>query len=240
MATYDEILGLAKQTSTQITASAESWEKFLHTAAYNYQYAFTNQPLIFARRPDAAMVAPMVYWNKEAGRWIEKGAKGIAFINADANRASLRYVHGRADRRHGIVFATGTPISNSMTELYVMLRCLQHSMLEQNGLGHFDSWASTFGESVTAIELSPESTGYRTKTRFAKFYNLPERMSLFKMAADIQTADMLKLPVPELATGKPINAVLKPSDIQKDMVAALGERADKVRSGDVDPRSIIG
>ncbi|MDD3229307.1 MAG: N-6 DNA methylase [Oscillospiraceae bacterium] len=136
---------------------------------------------------------------------------------------------------HGIVFATGTPISNSMCELYIMMRYLQHSTLEQNGLGHFDSWASTFGESVTAIELSPEGTGYRTKTRFSRFYNLPELMSIFKEAADIQTADMLKLPVPELVGGKPINVVLKPSDIQKDMVAALGERAEKVRGGEVEP-----
>lgn len=135
----------------------------------------------------------------------------------------------------GIAFATGTPVSNSMTELYTMMRYLQHHTLERNGLEVFDSWASTFGETVTAIELSPEGTGYRTKTRFARFYNLPELMSMFKEAADIQTADMLKLPVPELEGGKPINVQLKPSDIQREMVAELGKRADVVRSGSVDP-----
>lgn len=135
----------------------------------------------------------------------------------------------------GITFATGTPLSNSMTELYTMMRYLQNHTLKQKGLGLFDSWASTFGETVTAIELSPEGTGYRTKTRFAKFYNLPELMSLFKEAADIQTADMLKLPVPSLVGGKPINVTLKPSEIQKRLVADLGERADLVRRGEVDP-----
>jgi N12 class adenine-specific DNA methylase len=135
----------------------------------------------------------------------------------------------------GITFATGTPLSNSMTELYTMMRYLQNHTLKQKGLGLFDSWASTFGETVTAIELSPEGTGYRTKTRFAKFYNLPELMSFFKEAADIQTADMLNLPVPKLAGGKPINVTLKPSEIQKRLVADLGERADLVRRGEVDP-----
>ena len=136
---------------------------------------------------------------------------------------------------HGIVFATGTPISNSMTEMYVMMRYLQHGLLEREGLLNFDAWASTFGESVTAIELAPEGTGYRSKTRFARFYNLPELMSMFKMSADIQTADMLHLPVPELKGGKPTNVVLQPSEIQRKMVADLGERAEKVRSGTVKP-----
>ena len=136
---------------------------------------------------------------------------------------------------HGIVFATGTPISNSMTEMYVMMRYLQRGLLEKEGLLNFDSWASTFGESVTAIELAPEGTGYRTKTRFARFYNLPELMSLFKMCADIQTADMLHLPVPELAGGKPTNVVLQPSEVQKRMVKGLADRAEKVRSGKVQP-----
>lgn len=135
----------------------------------------------------------------------------------------------------GVVFATGTPLSNSMTELYTMQRYLQRHTLEVNGLANFDAWASTFGETVTAIELAPEGTGYRTKTRFAKFYNLPELMSMFKECADIQTADMLKLPVPELEGGKPINVQLPPSSIQKVMVADLGKRADLVRSGSVDP-----
>lgn len=135
----------------------------------------------------------------------------------------------------GVTFATGTPISNSMTELYTMMRYLQRHTLERNGLGNFDAWASTFGETVTAIELAPEGTGYRTKTRFAKFYNLPELMTMFKEAADIQTADMLKLPVPNLEGGKPINVKLQPSEIQKAMVSELGERAEVVRSGGVDP-----
>ena len=136
---------------------------------------------------------------------------------------------------HGIVFATGTPISNSMTEMYVMMRYLQRGLLEKEGLLNFDSWASTFGESITAIELNPTGTGYRTKTRFARFYNLPELMSLFKMSADIQTADMLHLPVPELVGGKPTNVVLQPSEVQKRMVKSLADRAEKVRNGKVQP-----
>ena len=136
---------------------------------------------------------------------------------------------------HGIVFATGTPISNSMTEMYVMMRYLQRGLLEKEGLLNFDSWASTFGESITAIELNPTGTGYRTKTRFARFYNLPELMSLFKMSADIQTADMLHLPVPELTGGKPTNVVLQPSEVQKRMVKGLADRAEKVRNGKVQP-----
>lgn len=136
----------------------------------------------------------------------------------------------------GVTFATGTPLSNSMTELYTMQRYLQRHTLEVNGLSNFDAWASTFGETVTAIELAPEGTGYRTKTRFAKFYNLPELMAMFKECADIQTADMLKLPVPDLEGGKPINVQLQPSSIQRVMVADLGKRADIVRGGSVDPK----
>ena len=135
----------------------------------------------------------------------------------------------------GVTFATGTPISNSMTELYTMQRYLQQHTLERNGLENFDSWAANFGETVTAIELAPEGTGYRTKTRFARFFNLPELMAMFKQCADIQTADMLKLPVPALVSGKPINIQLKPSEIQKQMVAELGERADKIRNREVKP-----
>ena len=131
----------------------------------------------------------------------------------------------------GIVFATGTPISNSMVELYTIQRYLQMSALEEQGLQHFDSWAANYGETVTAIELSPEGTGYRAKTRFAKFYNLPELMSLFKNVADIQTADMLKLPVPEAHYH---NIALKPSEYQKEIVASLAERAEKVRNRMVD------
>mgnify|MGYP002166568926 CR=1 FL=1 len=135
----------------------------------------------------------------------------------------------------GVTFATGTPISNSMTELYTMQRYLQQYTLERNGLANFDSWAATFGETVTAIELAPEGTGYRTKTRFARFFNLPELMAMFKECADIQTADMLKLPVPSLVGGKPTNIQLKPSETQKQMVAELGERADKIRNKMVKP-----
>ena len=131
----------------------------------------------------------------------------------------------------GIVFATGTPISNSMVELYTIQRYLQMNALQEQGLQHFDSWAANYGETVTAIELSPEGTGYRAKTRFAKFYNLPELMSVFKNVADIQTADMLKLPVPEPHYH---NIALKPSEYQKDMVASLAERAEKVRNREVD------
>ena len=131
----------------------------------------------------------------------------------------------------GVVFATGTPISNSMVELYTMQKYLQYNALKENDLLHFDSWASTFGETVTAIELAPEGTGYRAKTRFAKFYNLPELMSMFKEIADIQTADMLKLPVPEAEYH---NVVLKPSEQQKEIVASLSQRAEKVRNKQVD------
>ena len=133
----------------------------------------------------------------------------------------------------GITFATGTPVSNSMTELYTIMRYLQYDTLMNMEMGHFDSWAATFGETVTAIELSPEGTGYRAKTRFARFFNLPELISIFKEAADIQTADMLNLPVPE---AEYINEVLKPSEEQKEMVEAFSERAEQVRGGAVDPR----
>ena len=131
----------------------------------------------------------------------------------------------------GIVFATGTPISNSMVELYTIQRYLQMNALQEQGLQHFDAWAANYGETVTAIELSPEGTGYRAKTRFAKFYNLPELMSVFKNVADIQTADMLKLPVPE---ARYHNIALKPSEYQKEIVASLAERAEKVRNRMVD------
>lgn len=131
----------------------------------------------------------------------------------------------------GVVFATGTPISNTMVEMYTMQKYLQYHVLEEHGLLNFDAWASTFGETVTAIELAPEGTGYRAKTRFSRFYNLPELMSMFKEVADIQTADMLNLPVPKANYH---NIVLKPSEQQEEMVAALGERAEKVRNRMVD------
>lgn len=132
----------------------------------------------------------------------------------------------------GIIFATGTPVSNSMTELYTMMRYLQYGTLKEHGLTQFDAWASVFGETVTASELAPEGTGYRQKTRFAKFFNLPELMNLFKQAADIQTADQLKLPVPEADIQ---TVVVQPSDLQKEMVASLSERAAQIHNGAVDP-----
>lgn len=132
----------------------------------------------------------------------------------------------------GVIFATGTPISNSMVELYTIQRYLQYRLLQEMGLIHFDDWASNFGETVTAIELSPEGTGYRAKTRFAKFYNLPELMAAFKEVADIQTADMLKLPVPKANFH---TEVIQPSELQKEMIQGLAERAEKIRAGGVDP-----
>ena len=132
-----------------------------------------------------------------------------------------------------ITFATGTPVSNSMVELYTMQRYLQYNTLAKNGLLQFDSWASTFGETVTALELSPSGNGYRSKTRFAKFYNLPELMSLFKEVADIQTSDTLNLPVPKV---KFETIVVKPSKIQEEMVEKLGERAENIKNGSIDPR----
>ena len=132
----------------------------------------------------------------------------------------------------GVIFATGTPLSNSMTEMYTLMRYLQYNTLQQKGLTHFDAWASTFGETTTAIELAPEGTGYRARTRFAKFFNLPELMAMFKESADIKTSDQLHLPVPD---AKFETVVVKPSEIQQDMVQALSERAAEVHSGSVDP-----
>ena len=132
----------------------------------------------------------------------------------------------------GVIFATGTPLSNSMTEMYTLMRYLQYNTLQQKGLTHFDAWASTFGETTTAIELAPEGTGYRARTRFAKFFNLPELMAMFKEAADIKTSDQLHLPVPD---AKFETVVVKPSEIQQDMVQALSERAAEVHSGSVNP-----
>ena len=132
----------------------------------------------------------------------------------------------------GVTFATGTPVSNSMVELYTIMRYLQYDTIQKMGLGHFDSWAAAFGETVTSIELSPEGTGYRAKTRFARFFNLPELIALFKESADIQTADMLELPVPE---AEYINEVLKPSEEQQDLVSSFAERAEDVRKGKVEP-----
>ena len=163
--------------------------------------------------------------------------RNVAGISqTDAQKSSdmfmkCRYMDELAGGR-GITFATGTPVSNSMTELYTIMRYLQYDTLMRMGMGHFDSWAATFGETVTAIELSPEGTGYRAKTRFARFFNLPELISIFKEAADIQTSDMLNLPVPEAEF---INEVLKPSEEQQEMVSAFSERAEEVRAGLVNP-----
>ena len=132
----------------------------------------------------------------------------------------------------GVIFATGTPVSNSMTELYSMMRYLQYGTLQQKSLTHFDCWASTFGETTTSIELAPEGTGYRARTRFAKFFNLPELMTMFKEVADIKTSDQLNLPVPE---AKFETVLVKPSEIQKEMVQSLSERAAKINAGMVDP-----
>ena len=166
--------------------------------------------------------------------------RNVAGISqTESQRASDLYMKCRyldeITGSRGVVFATGTPISNSMAELYTMQRYLQRETLEQHGLSSFDAWASTFGETVTAVELAPEGTGYRTKTRFSKFYNLPELMSMFKQVADVQTADMLNLPVPKLVGGKPVNVALPPSPQQKQMVADLADRAEEIRAGNVDP-----
>lgn len=166
--------------------------------------------------------------------------RNVAGISqTESQRASDLYMKCRyldeITGSRGVVFATGTPISNSMAELFTMQRYLQRETLEQHGLSSFDAWASTFGETVTAVELAPEGTGYRTKTRFSKFYNLPELMSMFKQVADVQTADMLNLPVPKLVGGKPINVALPPSPQQKQMVADLADRAEEIRAGNVDP-----
>jgi len=163
--------------------------------------------------------------------------RNVAGLSAtDAQKSSdmfmkCRYLDEITGSR-GVVFATGTPVSNSMTELYTMMRYLQHDMLERKHLTHFDAWASTFGETTTAIELAPEGTGYRARTRFAKFFNLPELMNLFKEAADIKTSDQLHLPVPEAEYH---TVVAKPTEVQKKLVSELSERASKVHAGVVDP-----
>ena len=163
-----------------------------------------------------------------------RNVAGIAQTEAQKSSdlfAKCRYLDELTSGR-GVIFATGTPISNSMVELYTVQRYLQYGVLEREQLQNFDAWASNYGETVTAIELSPEGTGYRSKTRFAKFYNLPELMAMFKEVADIQTADMLDLPVPKAIYH---NVALKPSDLQREMVVSLSERADRVRNKEVEP-----
>jgi len=164
-----------------------------------------------------------------------RNVAGIAQVEAQKSSdlfMKTQYLDEEKNGR-GTVFATGTPISNSMVELYTVQRYLQYKELVKQGLQHFDAWASTFGQTVTAIELAPEGTGFRSKTRFAKFYNLPELMSMFRMVADIQTGEMLKLPVPKANFH---NEVIKPSEWQKEMVLELADRAEKIRDGDVDPK----
>ena len=163
-----------------------------------------------------------------------RNVAGLSTTDAQKSSDMLlkcRYIDEITDGK-GVVFATGTPVSNSMTELFTMMRYLQHDLLQQKGLAHFDCWASTFGETTTAIELAPEGTGYRARTRFAKFYNLPELMSMFKIAADIKTADQLHLPRPKAVYHTEVS---QPTAIQKEMVQMLSERAAKVHSGTVDP-----
>lgn len=201
-----EVKALAHETQSRIRQDLNAWNDFLEHASRVYRYRFMDQILIYAQRPDAVACATMNIWNSKMGCWIKKGGRGITF-------------------------ATGTPISNSMTELYTNMRYLQAGRLKELGFENFDAWASTFGETQTAIELAPEGTGYRAKTRFAKFFNLPELISLFKESADIQTADMLKLPVPECDYE---NVVLKPSVFQQDIVKSLGDRAENIRKGGVD------
>ena len=201
-----EVKALAHETQSRIRQDVNAWNDFLEHASRVYRYRFMDQILIYAQRPDAVACATMNIWNSKMGCWIKKGNRGITF-------------------------ATGTPISNSMTELYTNMRYLQAGRLKELGFENFDAWASTFGETQTAIELAPEGTGYRAKTRFAKFFNLPELISLFKESADIQTADMLKLPVPECDYE---NVVLKPSVFQQDIVKSLGDRAENIRNGGVD------
>ena len=157
--------------------------------------------------------------------------------SAEAQKSSDMYMKCRymdeLTGSRGVVFATGTPVSNSMTELYTMQRYLQHDTLERLGLSHFDSWAANFGETVTSLELAPEGTGYRARTRFAKFFNLPELMNLFREVADIKTADQLNLPTPEVVYH---NEVSQPTEIQKKLVQELSERATKVHARMVDPQ----
>src|SRR5437764_4502462 len=159
--------------------------------------------------------------------------------NSDSNRAmdmymKTRYVSERVGG--GVVFATGTPISNTMAEMYTMQRYLAPKLLEAAGVSHFDAWAANFGEAVTALELAPDGSGYRMHTRFAKFVNLPELLTMFRTFADIQTAEMLKLPRPELTGGKPEVIVSPPSAELKEYVSGLVARAQKIKSGGVDPR----
>ena len=179
---------------------------------------------------DKLMIDEAHYYKNLAAFSKMRNVGGISQTEAQKSSdlyMKCRYLDDLTDG-HGIVFATGTPISNTMIEMYTMQKYLQYKMLKDNGMIHFDCWASNFGETVTAIELAPEGTGYRTKTRFSRFFNLPELLAMFKEVADVQTADMLNLPVPKANYH---TEVLKPSEIQKEMVAELAERAERVRNG---------
>src|SRR5256885_1070486 len=158
--------------------------------------------------------------------------------NTESNRAMDMFMKTRyvSERDGGIIFATGTPISNSMAEMYTLMRYLAPELLEKAGVAHFDAWAANFGEPVTALELSPDGSGYRMHTRFAKFVNLPELLSMFRTFADIQTAEMLNLPRPKIAGGKSNVVVVPASEQLKAYVNTLVERAQKIKSGGIDPR----
>lgn len=180
---------------------------------------------------------PEEFWElvckKELGAVCKAKNEEVADFIDDTVKALL--VKNPAPDQKGVVFCTGTPISNSAAELYTMMRYIQADTLREHGLYAFDAWAANFGETVSAMELAPEGTGYRMKTRFARFNNLPELISMWKLAADVQTADMLKLEVPELEGGKPTVIMCPPTELQKHTIQALGERAEAVRAGSVDP-----
>ena len=262
---YKALTELYQETQRKVTAPAE-WQQFLTSACRNYRLSFDEQLLVYAQRPDATAVLEIERWNKRFGRWVNRGANGIAVFDGEhSGKQRLKYYFDVSDTHEGR-FSRPVPLwtirseyapdiiealENSFGELEQkdnlgaallsaaknavednIQRYLQYRTLQEMGLIHFDDWASNFGETVTAIELSPEDSGYRAKTRFAKFYNLPELMSVFKQVADIQTADMLHLPVPKANFH---TEVIKPSEIQQEMIKGLAERAEKIRGGGVDP-----
>ena len=262
---YKALTELYQETQRKVTAPAE-WQQFLTSACRNYRLSFDEQLLVYAQRPDATAVLEIERWNKRFGRWVNRGANGIAVFDGEhSGKQRLKYYFDVSDTHEGR-FSRPVPLwtirseyapdiiealENSFGELEQkdnlgaallsaaknavednIQRYLQYRTLQEMGLIHFDDWASNFGETVTAIELSPEGSGYRAKTRFAKFYNLPELMSVFKQVADIQTADMLHLPVPKANFH---TEVIKPSEIQQEMIKGLAERAEKIRGGGVDP-----
>src|SRR5699024_7686321 len=232
---------MADQEARQLTGSWQEWAGFLTTAARLYKYPFHEQLMIYAQRPDATACAEYDLWNNRMGRYKNlflytkmRNVAGLSTTDAQKSSdmfAKCRYMDEITGGR-GVVFATGTPVSNSMTELYTMQRYLQYDRLQELGMAHFDCWASRFGETVTASQLATEGPGYRARTRFSKFFNLPELMNLFKEVADIKTADQLHLPTPQVEYH---NIVAQPTEQQQEMVKALSERASLVHSGTVDP-----